>query len=236
MASERDARGARILVVEDDPDMAMGLRDNLKFEGYVVTVAASGEKGLEAALANTPHLILLDVMLPGIDGFEVCRRLRAQGVKAPILMLTARGQEFDKVRGLELGADDYITKPFGLGELLARIKAALRRVKLDGEAEQQEEVRIGDVKVNFLAAKVIRGRKELPLGHYETEILRLLLAEAGRVVDRTRILSAVWGLENEPMNRSVDNHVVSLRRKIEDDPTAPRHILTVHGFGYKFVP
>ena len=230
------AAGARILIVEDDPDMAMGLRDNLQFEGYQVSVAPDGEKGLEAAGHVKPQVILLDVMLPGIDGFEVCRRLRAKGVKCPILMLTARGQEIDKVRGLELGADDYITKPFGVRELLARIKAALRRTVGDEEAEPAEDVEIGGVKVSFLAGKVVRGRREMPLGHYEAEILKMLMAEPGRIVERARILSAVWGLENEPMNRSVDNHIVSLRRKIEEDPAKPRHILTVHGFGYKFVP
>ena len=229
-------KGARILVVEDEPDMAMGLRDNLQFEGYQVETAPDGEKGLDAAARIRPHLILLDVMLPGIDGFEVCRRLRARGVKAPILMLTARGQEIDKVRGLELGADDYITKPFGVRELLARIKAALRRARDDDAPEAVAEAAIGTVKVNFVAGKIIRGRKEFALGYYEAEIIKMLVAAPGQVIDRARILSAVWGLENEPMNRSVDNHIVSLRRKIEEDPAKPRHILTVHGFGYKFAP
>jgi len=225
-----------ILIIEDDPDMAMGVRDNLQFEGYRVEVAPTGEEGLEAAIRYQPHLILLDVMLPGIDGFEVCKRLRAKGIKAPILMLTARGQEIDKVRGLELGADDYITKPFGVRELLARIRAALRRAPAGGRQEQPEDMKIGAVRISFLTGKIHRGRKELPLGHYESEILRILFSQPGAVVDRSRILSEVWGLENEPANRSVDNHIVSLRRKIEEDPTRPRHILTVHGFGYKYVP
>jgi two-component system alkaline phosphatase synthesis response regulator PhoP len=228
--------GARILVIEDDPDMVMGLRDNLQFEGYQVTAAASGEEGLRAALKEEPQVILLDVMLPGIDGFEVCQRLRAKGIKSPILMLTARGQEIDKVRGLELGADDYITKPFGLRELLARIKAALRRFQSEDAPPPPSEVEIGAVRVSFLAGKILRGKRSLPLGHYEAEILRILMAAEGQVVDRARMLSAVWGLDNEPLNRSVDNHIVSLRRKIEEDAARPRHILTVHGFGYKFVP
>ncbi len=228
--------GPLILIIEDDPDMAMGVRDNLQFEGYQVEVASSGEEGLKTALAIRPQLILLDVMLPGIDGFEVCRRLRSKGIKAPILMLTARGQEIDKVRGLELGADDYITKPFGVRELLARIKAALRRIPSEKEQEIPGEMRIGSVQISFLTGKVLRGRREIPLGHYESEILRMLVSETGQVVERARILSEIWGLGNEPNNRSVDNHVVSLRRKIEEDPTDPRHILTVHGFGYKFVP
>ncbi len=227
----------KILIIEDEPDMAMGLKDNLQFEGYQVTVAADGEAGLRAALSFHPQLILLDVMLPGMDGFEVCRRLRQKGVRDPILMLTARGQEIDKVRGLELGADDYVTKPFGVRELLARIKAALRRARAAEDAVQPpSEVQIGPARVSFLSGKIVRGRRELPLGHYEAEILRILMSERGQAVDRSRILSLVWGVENEPMNRSVDNHVVSLRRKLEQDPTRPQHILTVHGFGYKFVP
>jgi DNA-binding response OmpR family regulator len=235
-----DATGAagRILVVEDDPDMSMGLRDNLQFEGYAVTLAGTGEEGLRLALDVRPQLILLDVMLPGIDGFEVCRRLRAKGIAAPILMLTARGQEIDKVRGLELGADDYITKPFGVRELLARIKAALRRSQIAEAREEAApaEVTIGTARVSFLAGTIARGRRELPMGHYESEILRMLMAVPGKVIERSTILLEVWGLENEPMNRSVDNHIVSLRRKIEEDPARPRHIVTVHGFGYKFVP
>jgi DNA-binding response OmpR family regulator len=225
----------RVLIIEDEPDLAMGLRDNLQFEGYQVVVAADGEAGLRAAQRSRPHLVLLDVMLPGMDGFEVLRRLRQRGLRAPVLMLTARGQEIDKVRGLELGADDYITKPFGVRELMARIKAALRRAQNE-PAERLEELRVGSARVSFLSGKVVRGRREVPLGHYEAEVLRILVAEAGQVVERARILEEVWGLENEPLNRSVDNHVVSLRRKIEEDPARPRHILTVHGFGYKFVP
>jgi two-component system alkaline phosphatase synthesis response regulator PhoP len=235
---EPQGRGpAKILIIEDEPDMAMGLRDNLQFEGYQVTVAVDGESGLRAALSIRPQLILLDVMLPGIDGFEVCRRLRQKEVRCPILMLTARGQEIDKVRGLELGADDYVTKPFGVRELLARIMAALRRTRArEVEAQPASEVQIGSARVSFLTGKIIRGRRELPLGHYEAEILKILMSDSGQAVDRGRILSLVWGLEKEPMNRSVDNHIVSLRRKLEDDPTRPRHVLTVHGLGYKFVP
>ena len=152
-----------------------------------------------------------------------------------MIMLTARGQEVDKVRGLELGADDYITKPFGLRELLARIRAVLRRAgKSAGEAFA-EEVRIAKARVSFWTGRITRGKKEMALGYYEGEILKILLQNQGNVVERKFLLKEIWGLENEPMNRSVDNHVVSLRRKIEDDPIDPRHILTVHGFGYKLV-
>jgi two-component system alkaline phosphatase synthesis response regulator PhoP len=227
----------RILIIEDEPDMAMGLRDNLQFEGFEVIAAADGKAGLDRAVAEAPQLILLDVMLPKMNGFEVLSAIRSRGLRMPILMLTARGHELDKVRGLELGADDYITKPFSIAELLARIKAALRRSELNSaEPAAPDDVSIGKVTVSFARSKILRGRKELPMGHYESEILKHLLRHPGRVIERTFLLSEIWGLENEPMNRSVDNHVVSLRRKIEADPADPRHIITVHGFGYKFVP
>ena len=226
---------AKILVIEDEPDMAMGLRDNLEFEGYEVITAASGEDGIELAATEVPHCLLLDIMLPGIDGFETCRRLRKKGLRAPILMLTARGQEVDKVRGLELGADDYITKPFGLKELVARIRAALRRYDPDGGSGTVQDVRLGDSTLDFNRSLILRDGDEISLGHYETQILRMLWDCEGQVVSRVDLLKEIWGLENEPMNRSVDNHVVSLRRKIESNPSSPRHLLTVHGVGYKLV-
>lgn len=225
----------RILIIEDDPDMSMGLRDNLEFEGYEVLSSSDGEAGLELAREHHPHCILLDIMLPGMDGFEVCQRLREERIRVPIIMLTARGQEIDKVRGLELGADDYVTKPFGVQELLARIRAVLRRVR-DPALRREDEVRIGDARVSFLSGKVIRGDQEFALGYYEGEVLKQLLVTTGQVVDRKKMLKEIWGVENEPMNRSVDNHIVSLRRKVEEDPSRPRHILTVHGLGYKLVP
>jgi len=223
-----------ILVVEDDPDMAAGLRDNLTFEGYDVVVVRDGPAALRAVAEETPHLVLLDVMIPKLDGFEVCRRMRQGGLTAPIIMLTARGQEIDKVRGLELGADDYVTKPFGVRELLARIKAALRRA--DGIVTPGGELRIGSALVDFAHARVRRGEEEFPLGHLEGELLKMLVARPGQAISRTEILNAIWGLEAYPTNRTVDNHIVSLRRKIEDDASDPRHILTAHGVGYKFVP
>ena len=225
----------RILVIEDDADMAMGLRDNLEFEGYEVHTAATGENGIEVASAVDPHCVLLDLMLPGIDGFETCRRLRDRGVKAPILMLTARSQEIDKVRGLELGADDYITKPFGVRELVARIRAALRRYLRDATKQDRHEIRFGASRVCLKRNRVYRGTEEMPLGHYEAEILKVLAEHPGDVVERQALLRDIWGLENEPMNRSVDNHIVSLRRKLEENPASPRHLLTVHGLGYKLV-
>jgi DNA-binding response OmpR family regulator len=226
----------KILVIEDEPDMAMGLRANLEFDGYAVITAPDGERGLELAVSEKPSCILLDLMLPGMDGFETCRRIRKEGIRAPVIVLTARGQEIDKVRGLELGADDYVTKPFGLKELLARIRAVLRRAGTDSEEPPLEEILLGKARISFVTGKVIRGRKEHALGYYETEILKMLLRSPGAVVERKDLLREIWDLENEPMNRSVDNHVVSLRRKIEEDPSRPKHILTVHGFGYKAVP
>ena len=224
----------RVLVVEDEPDMAMGLRDNLEFEGYDVTTVPSGEEAVQAARSTRFACILLDVMLPRIDGFETCSRLRGLGVRAPIVTLTARGQEIDKVRGLELGADDYVTKPFGLRELIARIRAVIRRSDA-APPPPAEEVQIGAALIHFASGRVVRGRREFTLGHYECEVLKMLLRVEGAVVERRALLSEIWGVENEPLNRSVDNHVVSLRRKIEEDPSHPRHILTVHGFGYKLV-
>ncbi len=226
----------KILVVEDEPDMAMGLRDNLQFEGYDVIMAHDGEAGLDLALKEKPVLVLLDVMMPKLDGFEVCRLLRENLFRSPILMLTARGQEIDKVRGLELGADDYITKPFGVRELLARIKAALRRNEMSQSQEAvTSELQIGTAIVSFENNMITRGKEKHPMGHYEGEILKMMLDQKGDVIDRGTLLKEIWGLENEPMNRSVDNHIVSLRRKLEEDPTKPEHIITVHGFGYKLV-
>ena len=224
----------KILIVEDDADMTAGLRDNLQFEGYEVACADTGPDGLETALEIAPDLILLDVMLPGLDGFEVCRRIRERGSTVPILMLTARGQEIDIVRGLELGADDYVTKPFGVGELLARIKAGLRRS--GSTAAPGSQFRVGSAEIDLARGRVVRAGNTHVLGHYETEILQMLLSRAERNVSRTDILAAVWGDAAVSTDRTVDNHIVSLRRKIEPDPKHPRHILTVHGIGYKFVP
>ncbi len=224
----------RILIVEDEADMAMGLRDNLQFEGYEVVTAVDGTSGLAALRASRPDLVLLDIMLPEMDGFEVCRQIRAMGLTMPILMLTARGQEIDKVRGLELGADDYITKPFGVRELLARIKAALRRSH--GLQTVPRNVRIGKADVDLTKGRVVRGRTSHHLGHYEIEILKMLLERCEHPVCRNEMLEAIWGIEAFPTDRTVDNHIVSLRRKIEPDPKQPQHILTVQRVGYKLVP
>ena len=225
---------ARILIAEDEPDMAMGLRDNLQFEGYDVIMAADGEEALEAIRKQNPDLILLDIMMPKIDGLEVCRRVRQSGHIVPILMLTAKTQEIDVVRGLEVGADDYVGKPFNIRELLARVKALLRRTGL-GEG-LTKVLRIGETTVDMVKGKVEKGEESCNLGHFELEILKMLVEHAEQVVERNKLLDDIWGLEGFPGTRTVDNHIVSLRRKIEPDPKHPQHIVTVHSIGYKFVP
>ncbi|MFQ5494088.1 MAG: response regulator transcription factor [Phycisphaerae bacterium] len=225
---------ARILVADDEKDMVTGLRDNLQFEGYEVIVAEDGEQALASATQNSPDLILLDIMMPKLDGLEVCRRIRQAGFTIPILMLTAKSQEIDVVRGLEVGADDYVTKPFSIRELLARVKAALRRT---GAGKGLSRIlRIGEATVDLVKGKIERGTEVFNLGHFELEILKILVENAEQPVDRNKLLDVIWGLEGFPATRTVDNHIVSLRRKIEPDAKHPRHIVTVHSIGYKFVP
>lgn len=225
---------ATILVAEDEAEMASGLRDNLKFEGYEVIVVNDGQAALEAATKRSPDLLLLDLMMPKLDGLEVCRRVREAGFRYPVLMLTAKGQEIDIVRGLEAGADDYITKPFSIREVLARVKAALRRT--DVAKGLSRILRVGDTTVDMVKGKVERGSQTFNLGHFELEILKLLVEHAETAVNRNLLLDIIWGLEGFPATRTVDNHIVSLRRKIEPDPKHPRHIITVHSIGYKFLP
>lgn len=224
----------RILLAEDEPDMVVGLRDNLQFEGYEVIVAQDGDEAIAKAKAERPDLIMLDVMMPKRDGLDVCREIREAGFTVPILMLTAKSQEIDIVRGLEAGADDYVTKPFSVRELLARIKAALRRT---GEGLTVSRiVRIGEAEVDLVKGKVVRGDQKFNLGHFEIEILKILLENAEKPVERNKLLDDIWGLAAFPANRTVDNHIVSLRRKIEKDAKHPQHLITVHSVGYKFVP
>ena len=223
----------KILVVEDEPDMLMGLQDNLQFEGYEVITATDGQAALDLALSIGPDLIVLDIMLPKLDGFEVCKQIRAKGMDTPIIMLTAKSQEVDKVLGLELGADDYITKPFSVRELLARIKAVLRRHQ--SPPQQIDTYQFGDVKLDFRKCMATKAGVPVELSHYEAGILRILVTNKGEPISRNRILDEVWGYELYPTTRTIDNHVVKLRQKLEDDPLNPAHILTVHGMGYKFV-
>ena len=225
---------ATILIAEDESDLAMGLKDNLQFEGYNVVTAPDGEAALIAVQEHSPDLVLLDVMMPKLDGLEVCRRIRESGYMIPILMLTAKTEEIDIVRGLEVGADDYVTKPFSVRELLARIKAALRRT--DVGKGLSRTLRIGEATVDMIKGKVQRGDQTFNLGHFELQILKLLLEHAEEPVERNKLLDEIWGLGGFPATRTVDNHIVSLRRKIEPDAKNPRHIVTVHSIGYKFVP
>jgi len=225
---------ARILIAEDEPDMLMGLRDNLQFEGYEVLEARDGEEAVRMIADQRPDLMLLDIMMPKLDGLEVCKRIRQAGFTLPVLMLTAKSQEVDIVRGLEAGADDYVTKPFGVRELLARIKVALRRTGL--EASMSKVMRIGDAQVDLITGKVERAGQTFTMGHFEIEILKMLVERAEQPVERNKLLDEIWGLGAYPTNRTVDNHVVSLRRKIEENAKHPKHIITVHSIGYKFIP
>lgn len=223
----------KILIVDDEPEMLLGLRDNFELEGYEVVTAADGAAGLNKALSDKPDLVLLDLMMPKMSGLDVCRELRRAGVQTPIIMLTARGQEVDKVLGLEIGADDYITKPFGLSELLARVRAALRRASSHlGELQSYE---FADVKVNFLTYQATKAGKKLDLSPREIELLKFLVAHRGETVTREQLLDGVWGMDAMTYTRTVDIHVGRLRQKIEDEPDDPRFILTIHRVGYRFI-
>jgi DNA-binding response OmpR family regulator len=224
----------KILIVEDEPDMARGLKDILEFEGYAVTAVATGEEGLRQVARGAPDCIILDVMLPDLNGCQVCERIRKAKVNTPIIMLTAKAQDYDKIRGLKVGADDYLTKPFSVGELLARVMALLRRSA--GYSKDAEVIRIGSSEVDVHHFTVRRGAVESSLSHYEVELFKLLYANANQPVTRDEILDKVWGTENYPTNRTVDNFIVKLRKKIEDDYRNPKHILTIYGVGYKLSP
>jgi DNA-binding response OmpR family regulator len=224
---------AKILIVEDEPNMVAGLRDNFEYEGYEVISAPDGLAGLERALNEAPDLVILDVMMPRMSGLEVCKQLKAKRPSLPIIMLTARGQEMDKVVGLELGADDYVTKPFSIRELLARVKAVLRRVRID--PKEQDRHSFGDVDVNLRSCQVSRKGKAMDFSSKEFELLKYFLCHPGETLSRDRLLEEVWGYDRFPTTRTVDAHIVRLRQKIEPKPEEPRFILTVHGTGYKFV-
>jgi two-component system alkaline phosphatase synthesis response regulator PhoP len=225
----------RILVIEDEPQMLLGLRDNLELEGYEVQTAADGEEGLARAASFSPDLVILDVMLPRKGGFDVCRELRARSNTTPIVMLTARSAETDKVLGLELGADDYVTKPFSITELLARVRAVLRRATTQKAAPTADLVRIGDIEIDFKLHQARRGKTRIEFTAREFDLLRYFVQHTGQVVTREQILNEVWGYEEFPTTRTIDNFVAKLRQKIERAPHAPEHILTIHGSGYKFV-
>jgi len=225
---------SRILIVEDDPSIRLGLKRSLEFEGFVVDIARDGEEAIQRAFDKKPDLIVLDLMLPKVNGFEVCRTVRKYDTTLPIVILSAKGDEGDKVLGLELGADDYVTKPFSIRELTARIKAALRRRKaMEGEVESFEE---SNLRIDFGGQTLTVNGEERELSTREFNLLRHLIQNRGRVLSRDQILNKVWGYDYDGTPRTIDNFINKLRQKIEDDAADPRWILTVRGSGYKFRP
>jgi len=224
----------KILIIEDEPDIVRGLRDALSFEGFEVDARSTGAEGLVAAMDWGPDCVLLDLMLPDDNGYRVCETLRGRDPAVPIIILTAKAQEADKVRGLEAGADDYVTKPFSIAELIARINAIFRRQQRMGATD--ETFPIGTWTINARKHTMARGRTTKRLTFYELEVLKLLRERADEAVSRDELLEKVWGVQSSPTNRTVDNFVVKLRRKLEEDQKNPKHILTVYGFGYKLVP
>lgn len=225
----------KILVVDDEQNMRTGLKDNLEFEGYEVDTANDGNQGLKKILENSYNLIILDVMMPKISGFDVCKEIRKAGITTPVILLTAKGEEIDKVVGLEIGADDYVTKPFSLRELLARIKAILRRGENLIMNESASEIKIGKLVINFNGYKATSKNKDVQMSHKEFEILHYLWKRRNSIVSRDDLLTEVWGYDENPSTRTVDNFIMKLRQKIEIDSNHPQIILTVHGIGYKMV-
>ena len=221
-----------IAVIEDDSGVQTGVRLNLELEGFQVVTAGDGEAGVVLVKEKTPDLIILDVNMPKKDGLQTCKEIRASGVSTPIILLTARNQEVDKVLGLDMGADDYLAKPFGMLELMARVKALLRRLAATHEVDR---VKFDDIQIDFKACRAQRNETQLELSAREYRLLKYLVAKKGKVVTRDELLDEVWGYNSYPTTRTVDNHIAKLRQKIESDIDEPRHILTVHGVGYKFV-
>ena len=224
----------KILIIEDEHDLVKGLRLNLKDEGYEVIWAYDGLNGLLKAQEEIPDLIILDIMLPKMDGLEVCRELRQKNINTPIIMLTAKGEEVDKVVGLEIGADDYMTKPFSIRELLARIKAHLRR-EMRVDKGVPDVYRQEDLEIDFTVFKIRRRGKESDLTSLEAEILKYFIAHKGEVVKRDVLLDKIWGYEKYPTTRTIDNHILKLRKKVEENPSQPKYILSVYGEGYRFL-
>lgn len=223
----------QILIIEDDPAIRIGMKETLTAEGYSAQEAETGIKGFEIASKKEFDLILLDLILPGKDGIEVCKDLRHLGVKTPIIMVTSRKDEIDKILGLEIGADDYVTKPFSIRELLARVKALIRRSTF--ETGETEEVNFADLKINFKKQEMFKGINPVRLSATEYRILHYFIEHESEVISRDKFLDEVWGYDSFPTTRTVDNYMLSLRKKIEDDPANPKHLLTIHKVGYKFV-
>jgi two-component system alkaline phosphatase synthesis response regulator PhoP len=225
---------SKILIVDDEEHMVKGLAASFTAEGFSVATASRGDTAVNAVLKENPDLILLDVMLPGANGVDVCRELRRKGIETPVIMLTARGEEIDRVLGLEIGADDYVTKPFSLRELVARVRARLRH-QPPRPPGRIARYRVGDVEVDFETYRATRGGRPLEMTAKEFDLLRLLVQCRGEVVSRDRILNEVWGFDAMPTTRTVDTHIVKLRQKLEEDPAHPTYILSVYGEGYRFV-
>jgi DNA-binding response OmpR family regulator len=221
-----------ILVIEDDISILRGLKDNLEFEGYSVITETNGEKGLQVALKIKADLILLDIMLPGMNGYEICRKLKKEKPELPIIMITARGSEIDKVSGLDTGADDYVTKPFSIPELMARIRAVLRRISADNVIP--DEYCFGNVKLDFKKFKAFRGNQEIKLSSKEFAILEYFIRHEGEAVHRHDLLNEVWGYEAIPATRTIDNFILDLRKKLEENPSKPKYIESVRDIGYRF--
>lgn len=223
----------KILIIEDEAAMRAGLRDNLEIEGYSVDEAADGIEGLDKIKSQKYHLIILDVMMPGLSGFDVCKKARALGILTPIILLTAKGEEIDKVLGLELGADDYITKPFSLRELLARVKVILRRT--ENINATNNEYTVGNLNINFSNYSASSNGEDVNLSHREFEVIKYLIDNKNTIVTRDDLLKDVWGFENKITTRTIDNFILRLRQKIETDSNHPKIILTIYGVGYKLV-
>jgi len=226
---------AKILIVEDDRAILLGLKENLAYEGHTVVQAVRGDDALDRLASEKPDLLILDIMLPGISGFEVCRRIRKTDRRLPILMLTARSEDVDKVMGLDLGADDYLTKPFSVPELMARVRALLRRAEVTAEPELPLTLEFGDVQLDFVRYVATRGGNPVHLTAKEFALIQYLAAHQGAAIRRDLLIDRIWGEDVYPTNRTVDTHILSLRNKLEPDPSRPRYLLTVHGVGYRFV-
>jgi DNA-binding response OmpR family regulator len=227
-----DREGIRVLIVEDDEAMGIALQDGFEYEGFDVTLARDGAVGMDQATTAKPDLILLDVMLPKMSGLDICKKIRSDGNIVPIIMLTARGQEIDKVLGLKLGADDYVTKPFSFLELMARVEALLRRTA--PRESNLDVAEFGNIHIDFKKCELTRAGEPVEMTPRELELLRFMIEHEGEVVTRDQLLDAVWGYEKMPFTRTVDMHIAKLRKKIEPNPAEPVHVVTVHRYGYKF--
>lgn len=225
----------KALVVEDDPVISYGLKTALEGEQFQVTVCDNGESGFKSALEINPDIIILDVMLPVMTGFDVCRNIRSRSIKSPIIMLTAKSDEIDKVVGLEIGADDYVTKPFSIRELIARINALLRRTIFSDNKQSLDIVEFGSVKIDFQRLECTKAGKRLELSAKEFQIIKFFNDNENKVVTRDMLLDTVWGYEKFPTTRTVDNYILHIRKVIEDEPSEPKHLITVHTLGYKFL-